>query len=217
MPAYFNLSLQFNRSELYPGFVKDVSSALERAGLNFLSGHWKAEQDSRDEILRWNQQKLEQDFELGFTEHVSHDYKQTLYTFRDYSEVRGFWMNRYPEPNCFTYEIILPEEEILVSEGGEVFQKEHEEILLGLAERLWEFPYVHIIQTGLEGNDAATGPGKMRAGILPNIQPFAIVGTETLTPAFCKTCRTCGIEIKPLSGRREGWLCRKGTKARGPF
>ena len=52
---------------------------------------------------------------------------------------------------------------------------------------------------------------------IKNIHPFAIVGTETLTPAFCKTCRTCGIEIKPLNGRREGWLCRKGTKARGPF
>ena len=33
MPAYFNLSLQFRREDLYPDFVKDFFDALELAGL----------------------------------------------------------------------------------------------------------------------------------------------------------------------------------------
>ena len=96
MPAYFNLSLEFERENLYLDFMEDFFEFLEQTGLRYLSGYWGAEKNSGDEIIRWNQSKLEQDFQLGFTEHYSHDYKQVLYSFRGYSEVRGFWMNQYP-------------------------------------------------------------------------------------------------------------------------
>ena len=43
MPAYFNLSVQFRRDALYPTFVKDFYTELDKAGmkLNGTSGNWK--------------------------------------------------------------------------------------------------------------------------------------------------------------------------------
>ena len=69
------------------------------------------------EIAAWNQKKLEKDFCLGPTTHRSRDYKQTLYRFGDYSEVRGFWMNQYPDKGLFNCSIIIPESEV-VDEGN---------------------------------------------------------------------------------------------------
>lgn len=39
-------------------------------------------------MLKWNQKKLQEDFELAYTEHYSHDYKQMLFNFYDFSEIR---------------------------------------------------------------------------------------------------------------------------------
>ena len=37
MPAYFDMTLQFLRKDLYPGFVADFDAHLERSGLGFRS------------------------------------------------------------------------------------------------------------------------------------------------------------------------------------
>ena len=55
MPAYFNLSLEFERENLYPDFMEDFFEFLEQTGLRYLSGYWGAEKNSGDEIIRWNQ------------------------------------------------------------------------------------------------------------------------------------------------------------------
>ena len=86
---------------------------LNKAGMVFQSGYWGFEKDSLEGINRWNQKKLEEDFVLGETEHHMHDYKQVIYAYGSYSEVRGFWMNHYPEDGEFTYEIIIPVSEVL--------------------------------------------------------------------------------------------------------
>lgn len=59
MPAYFNLSLEFERENLYPDFMEDFFEFLEQTGMRYLSGYWGAEKNSGDEIIRWNQLKLE--------------------------------------------------------------------------------------------------------------------------------------------------------------
>ena len=35
MPAYFNLSVQFRREDLYPSFVRDFYAMLDKAGMAF--------------------------------------------------------------------------------------------------------------------------------------------------------------------------------------
>lgn len=175
MPAYFNISLQFERNDIYDNFVEDFHKALDQADLKFKAGYWGFEKDSCESVIEWNQMKLEQNFQLGFTEHHSHDYKQVVFDYSDYSEVRGFWMNQYPEEGMFSYEIIIPEHDVLNCEYPIKFKEDKINELLMLAKQIWLFPYVKAIQTGLEGSDASIGLTELKMGSCPNIYPFAIV------------------------------------------
>lgn len=67
MPAYFNLSVQFRRDDLYPAFVKAYYTMLDEAGMKFQSGYWGFDEDSLEETIKWSQRKLVEDFNLGFT------------------------------------------------------------------------------------------------------------------------------------------------------
>ena len=173
MPAYFEMSLQFQRKDLYPGFIADFNRTLEQAGLAFSSGFLEDDGLSREEIAVWNQKKLNENFCLGMTEHYSHGYKQTLYRFRGYEEVRGYWMNQYPVKNAFTYFLIIPEYEVL--EVNLTFRAEAVEELTGLAQRLWQFPPVRSIQTGLELSDPPLSLAELRRGQSPDACPFVIL------------------------------------------
>ena len=74
MPAYFEMSLQFLRKDLYPDFIADFDAHLAKTGLKFLDGCWEDEGLSQTKIAAWNQKKLDSDFVLGYTTHRSHDY-----------------------------------------------------------------------------------------------------------------------------------------------
>lgn len=186
MPSYFNISIQFRRKDLYPCFVQDFYSALFDAGMQFCSGYWESEKNSYEEIVAWNQKKLEQNFVLGYDQHVKHDYKQMLYDFAGFSEVRGYWMNEEPEKGVFSYEVIIPDDEVfegyeeIISEGEIeeryvwLYEREKMEGLIKLAEGIWQFPCVRAIQTGLE-LDVETKLGALEKGAEPSVRPFAIL------------------------------------------
>lgn len=175
MPAYFEMSLQFQRSELYPDFIRDFDAALDRAGLTFLSGcRWDGF-PPRGEISAWNQRKLEENFVLGMDEPYSHDCRQSLYRFGGYSEVRGFWTNQHPVEDAFTYFLIIPESEVVDEGDHTIFLPDKAEQLRELAEKLWQFPLVRSIQTGLELSDPPLSLAELRKGQSPDASPFAIV------------------------------------------
>lgn len=174
MPAYFEMSLQFLRKDLYPDFIADFDAHLAKTGLKFLDGYWDDEGLSQTEIAAWNQQKLEADFVLEPTTHRSCDYKQTLYRFGDYSEVRGFWMNQYPDEGLFNCSIIIPESEVVDEGNYTIFLPEQAGRLRELAEKLWQFPAVKAIQTGME-EDGHISLRELRKGVPACVCPFAIV------------------------------------------
>lgn len=190
MPAYFNMSLVFERKDIYPDFTVDVHKLLHKSGLVFKKGFCEAEKDSLEDILSWNQKHLENNFELGFSEHYSHGYKQMLFYYGEFSYVRGFWMNNYPEDDEFTLEIIIPEEDILEYDGngeyGYSYKQREVQVLKNSCKVLWNEPLVKTIQTGLEGSDATVSLQNIKEGVLPNIYPFAIVPYE-FKKMFCKT------------------------------
>lgn len=183
MPAYFNMSLEFQRKDIYPMFTRDFQELLQKAGLKFQSGFWGSENNSLEEILEWNQNHLEDNFKLGFKEHYSQNYKQMLFTYNDFTHVRGFWFNKYPLESEFTYEIIIPELEILAydwdsqpgKEYGICYNKQAVSILVNSALELWKSPLVKSIQTGLEAMDGVSSAAEMRLGKEPFVYPFAIV------------------------------------------
>lgn len=174
MPAYFEMSLQFLRKDLGPDFIANFDAHLERSGLVFGDGFWEDEGLSQGEIAVWNQKKLEADFVLGMTTHRSHDYKQALYDFGGYGEVRGFWMNQYPDGGQFNYSIIIPESEVVDGDNYTIFLPGRAAQLRELAEKLWQFPAVKAIQTGMEEDDH-TKLRMLRKGVPACVRPFAIL------------------------------------------
>lgn len=208
MPAYFEMSLQFLRKDLYPDFITDFDRALEGAGLTFFSGFMEDQGLSREEIAAWNQRKLEADFCLGMTEHFSHGYKQTLYRFGDYSEVRAFWMNQYPDGGQFNCSIIIPEIEVVDEDNYTIFLPDKAEQLRELAQKLWQFPPVKAIQTGMEEDDH-TKLRMLRKGVPACACPFAIVERD------CHPYDD-GSQVVPLTDGRPGLLLLDSNDLSGP-
>ena len=149
MPAYFNMSLVFERKDIKPNFTRDVHNMLHKAGLVFKGGCFDAEKYSLEEILCWNQKHLENNFQLGFSEHYSHGYKQMYFKYGEFSEVRGFWMNNYPEVDEFTLEIIIPEDDILeYNENGQFgcsYRVKEIQMLVNACKILWNNPLIKLI------------------------------------------------------------------------
>ncbi len=197
MPTYFHMSLLFSRGALYPDFIADFDAALDLAGLRFLAGYLEDRDLPQAEIAAWNQKKLEADFVLGLTTHCSRDYKQTLYRFGDYSEVRGFWMNRYPKRSAFTYTILIPQSEVLAY--NLTFRAQAVSELTALAKELWQFPPVEAVQTGLELSDPPLSLAELRRGVSPDASPFVIVAPD------CHPYDD-GSQATPLTGGRPGLL-----------
>ena len=182
MPCYFSIGLVFRRRDLFPTFVADFHDALTRAGLPFRSGFWGCEDSALPEIIAWNQAKLEGDFRLGFTEHHSHGYQQVLFDCDGFSEVRGFWQNRCPGADQFSFYIIVPEDDLLTGGWQLPFLAPRARYWAAVAERLWNaFPPIRSIQTGLEDSPPAADPDWGQA---PQVLPFAVLpaADERLLP-----------------------------------
>ena len=182
MPAYFSLTFELYKS-------KDAISAfcevLLHSGLVFKSGYWGFENDSFDDIIIWNQKKLDENFELGYTEHHSHDYKQMLFDYCDFSEVRLFVMNNRKE-RTFTFELIVPEDDLLdftVENKGQYsvqLKTERMEQLKSVAKKMWAGTAILAIQTGWEASGIPPSAGKIAKGINPQIEPFCIISSSSL-------------------------------------
>lgn len=179
MPEYFDVSFQYEKGDASKSVVERFCTALIRCGLSFKCGYLETEQYSLSDIIQWNQKKLNEDFELGFTEHVSHDYKQILFNFFSFSEVRLFIQN-FKNSNSFFFFLIIPESDFTSFEetdGCYRMVKLHDKMNLieTLATRMWEIGDMNSIQTGWELSDFPAQFDEMVRGTPPNIEPFCIV------------------------------------------
>ena len=183
MPTYFGILLHFERKDIYPMFMKDFYSSLENAGMKFKSGFWGFENDTLDKIVEWNQNLIENDFELGFTEHHSHDYKQAVFAYMDYSKVRGFWLNNYLCKNEFVFSLIVPESEVMEYNNFHFhFLCEKVENLIEISKKLWsDFPYIKMIQTECEVSSGEVSVKDIRIGKKPQVLPFAVVSESDVS------------------------------------
>lgn len=180
MPAYFTVKFQFRRECLYPDFMKDFYNTLFEAGLKFKSGYWYGKNDDCETIINWNQQKIEDNFVLGRAQHVKYDYKQMLFDFGDFSEVRGFWIN-YRDKNEFDFFIIIPEDDIF-----EYFKPTHEDryfadkikLIVSTAAEIWEDTPAVAVQTEHEFTEADNFLDDLKKGNSPTVLPFAVLPNE---------------------------------------
>ena len=177
MPAYFSVRFELSKG---PTAIHDIYDALVRSGLSFKNGYWGCENETFEEIKRWNQEKLDADFELGYTEHHSHDFKQMQFELDDYSEVRVFVLNIKTEAT-FSILLIIPEEDFLEYEkNGEKYTviRLHEKMerIIEFAKRVWIDSDVLTIQTEWEcSEDRPTKHADLDDSCPPQTEPFSII------------------------------------------
>ena len=176
MPAYFSMKMEFSRAELDFDNMKELYHYLKYAGLEFKSGAFSAENDTIEDILEWNQKKLEKDFVLGEDEHYENGYKQMYFSFGGFSEVRGILFNQDPVEREYLFELIVPEDE--VTADGVTYKKEAVEKLKALATILWVLPKMRTLQTELENGKGITPEAEIKEGKAPAACPFAIVSEK---------------------------------------
>ncbi len=176
MPAYFSMIMEFSRAELDFDNMKELWHYLKYSGLEFKSGVYNAEKDTIEDILDWNQKKLEEDFELGYDENADNDYKQMCFNYGGFSEVRGFIMNENPIRGEYTFTLLIPEDEVFISDN--TYKKEAVEKLKALATILWILPKTRTLQTELELCEGIAPEMDIKEGALPSACPFAIVSEK---------------------------------------
>ena len=205
MPAYFSILFELKKG---PDAIRNFCEALLHSGPSFKSGYYESQNDSFQEILAWNQNKLNENFQLGAAEPAFHDYKQMQFSYLAFSEVRCFILNERESP-AFHFHLIVPEDDLL--EYGEEAEgvcsvrrkTEQMEQLKSVAKKMWGNTALLAIQTGWEESDFPPSAEEIAGGARPQAEPFCV-----LPSAFCR--REPGLAYEPVG--RTGMLIEDVTK-----
>ncbi len=176
MPAYFSLIMEYSRAELDFDNMKELTAYIKHAGLEFKGGTYHSANDTLEDIMEWNQKKLEEDFELDYDENADNDYKQMCFSYGGFSEVRGFIMNEEPIRGEYIFILLIPQEEVHAE--GHTYRKEAVEKLKALAAKLWILPKTKTVQTQLELGEDIVPEIDIKEGAEPSACPFAIVSEK---------------------------------------
>ena len=145
MPAYFCIRFICEKKNMYPDLVKDFCESLLTGGFAFLSGYWGSEEEPFAQIAAWNQKKLTENFEPGPEDRFSDGYRQMLFSYGDYSEVRMYILNAQ-EDEEFSFDVIVPEDELIDwNAGAPGYRADRIADLIRICRRIWLLPYVSMI------------------------------------------------------------------------
>jgi hypothetical protein len=176
LPAYFDVTFSYEYRNLQANFVNQVYFIFFNHGFTFKQEYFE-ENIILEEIIEWNQSKLEQKFELGFTQNLKHDYKQICFNREGYEHLRAFWSF---SNNEISLTFITPEYDVL---GNDNFLDENFHFLfyklepiIELSKDIWKQTEVTAIQTALESDDGVTGLSELLSGKeKPLVHPFAMI------------------------------------------
>ena len=195
MPAYFSIDISIRKKDIYEGIYADFIDLLQVQGLKFAGGYREFMDETLEEIISWNEEKLLEDFSIGVDEHYSHDFRQVCFDYRSFSEVRMFILN-VKEDDEFNFIIIIPEDELIqVKDGRFSYKPEIMADLKQLIVKIWDFESVAAIQTTLELSGETTSINDLEKGALPMIVPFAVIPQKCMTSDYGD-----GISITHLAG-----------------
>jgi hypothetical protein len=189
MPAYFTIDIVFDRNSITDHTVDELSFYLKHAALKFREVYGGREMTEKDMIAR-NQELLEKDFSLAPDQDKSEDYVQAIYDMFGFSGVRGFFINNFPENGEFTFELLIPEEEVLRKEAYTI-RKEAADQILHLITNIWHMPSVLTIQTSTELRGETVSSAKFGEWKLPAANPYALVSEIQL-----KNIKTEGYDVR---------------------
>lgn len=163
MPAYTTISCSFDKRDR-SGLVRAFYDAFFVDDVAFAGVFaWGCDADlTLDEIVEWNQTKLDADFILGYSQDVSHDYRQVLVAVEPFSECRLILSNSESE---IAFRCIVPEVEINPSNAERIEQA---------CRRVWEqLPFQVVESYGELGADV--GRTAIQSGHPPSADLFAMI------------------------------------------
>ncbi|MCE9555240.1 MAG: hypothetical protein K8T91_17965 [Planctomycetes bacterium] len=224
MPPYYSVAFQYEPAAVRPDFLRDLYSLMLRG--EFTYGGvlaWGCRGDlTLDQVIQWNQERLDKDFELGFTEHVSNNYRQVILRHPQYSQCRVIVQH-----GSRLIDVIVPEDDIFKI-GGPFPTKlcpealawhtrpEQLEPLKRLALAVWQSGLIVAVQTYGELG-AETAYATLKEGKPPSMRPFAIVekgwvGRAELAARGIRVSPVgeTGILLEPL-----GYIAESGDAAAG--
>jgi hypothetical protein len=163
MPPYTSITWEFSKKQRHQ-LVSRFYTALLDENISFEGVFpWGCEPTmSYDNIVAWNQSKLDSDFRLGFSQDVSHDYRQVILRIVPFSSCRVFIMNFRSK---IEFHCIIPEREITTDNC---------ESLIKASIRTWtQLPVLAIESFG--EIDENVGSVAIASGELPSASLFALV------------------------------------------
>ncbi len=186
MPAYYSITTYINKNKINNHTFEEFINVLQEEGLTFKSGYRGFTDDTITEIIAWNTEKLCKDFSLGFEEHYSNDYKQSIWEYDNLSEVRLYIVNP-EESDYFEFVIIIPEDDFIeYKKGYEKYDSKVIRDLKQLAVSIWKLEYVEAIQTAMELSSSEVYVEDIIDGEFPLAEPFAIISEDLLNELYQK-------------------------------
>ncbi len=195
MPAYFSLIVSVKKEKLTDNLFKDFVIMLTDSGFKYIGGIREYENARLSDIILWNTNLLSKDFELGYSEDASADYRQIVWKYRRFSSVRLFVCNS-KEDDYFTINLIIPESEVTRfnwDSGRPFFRRSVTQGLKNLAVKIYESGIAETIQTGLE-EDEEVSPSDIQAGEMPSVNPFAIIPASSDTVRYADSAKIKAVD-----------------------
>ncbi|MGO4543096.1 hypothetical protein [Paenibacillus sp. 2TAB19] len=174
MPPYFSVYYSFPHSSFSEEFVEEVYKSFFHY-FPYKSGYWEAEDNSLEEIIRWNTNLLGKKFRLGFNQHVKNNYKQVLLDSELHDHLRLFWSCDSKE---ITLHMITPERDVVLDDNTWRLNGNQIKSFINLSVGVWETHITNNIQTYHE-LDAPIPINRILKGEHPATDPFCIIGSKT--------------------------------------
>lgn len=191
MPAYFCISFEVKKTQTV---IEDFYLALSRAGLVVKPSRYYDGKYTIEDIIKWNQEKLDKNFLLGYTESLDNDYRWVDLDYEGFSDT-SVGIHNVKRSKNLVFQIFMPEDEFLEYdfEGDEITPLEiienakppaprHDRMnkIRDAAVKIWEEYEVFAIQTEWELSDIAPLYYKIKKGALPQAEPFCILNYSLL-------------------------------------
>ncbi|MDD5823242.1 MAG: hypothetical protein PUD55_02265 [Firmicutes bacterium] len=179
MPAYFGFNIEFNKDAQNNSLVQVLFDALAENKVNFNGGFRRSEGYTFEQQIKANQ-----DYVNGSDDMHNGSFYQALFSFSDFSEVRGYWKVSDGE---LMFHMIIPEEDFYeYVEHKTVHLTDKMNAVKDLCVSLWRMvPSILCIQTFWECSEIPPKYCRISAKRPPQTEPFSIVQKLKYNDAWC--------------------------------
>lgn len=174
MSTYYSLVFTYDRKTLTHSSVAKFYNALISAGAGFKGGVYEGSNLTLSEIININSKKLLENYELGYDEDGTNDYKQALFAIEGFSYARVFIMNNDPKEGEYYFHLIVNENEVMSTGTRIHYKKDSIDRLLTLAKSVMKATKALLVRTEPEICRETVSYEEYKSTGLINAYPFAL-------------------------------------------